>query len=214
MAGSKSQSNKAELMLGLLKAVHENESLTQRGAAQQIGVALGLVNTYLKRCIKKGYVKVVSAPRSRYSYYLTPKGFAEKSRLTAEYLSVSFNLFRTTRAQYSELFGYCERMNWSNIVFAGVGDLTDIALMCASGSSVKPVGFIDQNFKGTLFHNFPVKFNANAFKPLVIDSIVITDLIDPQGTYEAVEKQFTEKRILAPDMLNVSRSRDIGARAS
>ena len=58
MSGSRSPSSESELMLGLLKAVHENDQSTQRVLAKQVGMALGLVNTYLKRCIKKGYVKL------------------------------------------------------------------------------------------------------------------------------------------------------------
>jgi len=204
MSGGKSQANESEHMLGLLKAVHENDSLTQRLAAKQVGVALGLVNTYLKRCIKKGFVKVVSAPRSRYSYYLTPKGFAEKSRLTAEYLSVSFNLFRATRAQYTELFEFCTRQGWREIAIAGVGDLTEIALMCANTDDINLVGFIDPAIGEPRYHDLPVLEDAASFAG---HAVIITDLADPQGTYDSLSKYIAEERILVPDMLNVSRDK-------
>ena len=44
-----------------------------------MGVALGLANSYLKRCIRKGFIKITEAPANRYLYYLTPQGFAEKA---------------------------------------------------------------------------------------------------------------------------------------
>jgi len=203
MSGGKSQATESELMLGLLKAVHENDSLTQRVAAKQVGVALGLVNTYLKRCIKKGFVKVVTAPRSRYSYYLTPKGFAEKSRLTAEYLSVSFNLFRNTRAQYTEIFEFCRRQNWRDVGFAGVGDLTEIALMCANADDINLIAFIDQAIEGPRYQDIPVLENASSFAG---HAVIITDLADPQGTYDTIGKHVADECILVPDMLNVSRN--------
>ncbi len=88
MADPKTSSQTAntdgEITLGLLNTVHENTSLTQRSIAQELGIALGLTNAYLKRCVKKGFIKVRQIPRNRYVYYLTPKGFAEKSRLSAE----------------------------------------------------------------------------------------------------------------------------------
>jgi DNA-binding MarR family transcriptional regulator len=96
-----------EITLGLLQAVHENDSLTQRSAAQDLGIALGLANAYLKRCVKKGLIKVQQVPPNRYAYYLTPQGFAEKSRLTAEYLSYSFSVFRRARADWVCLFVFC-----------------------------------------------------------------------------------------------------------
>ena len=75
--------------LEILAIVQNSEQLSQRYLARQLGVALGLANSYLKRCVKKGWVKVQQAPANRYLYYLTPTGFAEKSRLTTQYLSYS-----------------------------------------------------------------------------------------------------------------------------
>ncbi|MFW1485239.1 winged helix-turn-helix transcriptional regulator, partial [Vibrio parahaemolyticus] len=77
---------------------------SQRRIAADLGVALGLVNAYLKRAIKKGFVKVGQAPARRYAYYLTPQGFSEKSRLTVQFLSDSFSLFRKAKEEYGKLF--------------------------------------------------------------------------------------------------------------
>ena len=66
------------IVLGLLESVERNGAQSQRLLASELGIALGLVNAYLKRCVKKGLVKVSEAPARRYAYYLTPKGFAEK----------------------------------------------------------------------------------------------------------------------------------------
>ena len=52
---------------------------------------------YIKRCLKKGWIKLKTVPKKRYIYYLTPKGFIEKSKLTAEYLTSSFSLYRNMR---------------------------------------------------------------------------------------------------------------------
>ena len=65
--------SESEITLGLLEAVQADGALTQRSAASQLGIALGLTNAYLKRCVKKGLIKVKQVPPNRYSYYLTPK---------------------------------------------------------------------------------------------------------------------------------------------
>jgi len=122
-----------EITLGLLTAVEANSQLTQRSAAKELGVALGLVNAYLKRCIRKGLIKVKQAPANRYAYYVTPKGFAEKSRLTVEYLSVSLAFFRSARSQCSDLFAECVARGHTRIALAGVGELAEIATLCAGG---------------------------------------------------------------------------------
>src|SRR5487761_2401135 len=57
----------------LLTSVEHDGERSQRRIAAELGIALGLVNAYLKRCAKKGLVKVHDAPARRYAYYLTPR---------------------------------------------------------------------------------------------------------------------------------------------
>src|ERR1039458_1430078 len=94
---NQSEADKSRLMLNLLDSVGRDGSQSQRRLAVELGIALGLVNLYLKRCIRKGFVKVSNAPAKRYAYFLTVEGFAEKSRLTLEYLTYSFSFFRQDR---------------------------------------------------------------------------------------------------------------------
>src|SRR5664279_857624 len=86
-----------EIVLGVLDAVERDQHVTQRHVAGELGIALGLANTYLRRCVRKGLIKMSQVPRRRYAYYLTPQGLAEKSRLTAQYLAHSFSFFRRAR---------------------------------------------------------------------------------------------------------------------
>ena len=78
---SENEEHDDRIVLSLLNSVDDGAQ-SQRRIAEELGIALGLVNAYLKRCVKKGLVKVSQAPARRYAYYLTPQGFAEKSRLT------------------------------------------------------------------------------------------------------------------------------------
>jgi Mn-dependent DtxR family transcriptional regulator len=72
-----SKGKENSMTLELLEAIEEKSDVTQRRLARELGVALGLANSYLKRCERKGLVKIHKAPANRYLYYLTPKGFAE-----------------------------------------------------------------------------------------------------------------------------------------
>ena len=81
-----------ERELEILTAIDEGRPLTQRDLSQRLGVALGLTNLYLKRLVRKGFVKVVQFPqkpaaRKRLRYLVTPMGIAEKSRLTYEHMA-------------------------------------------------------------------------------------------------------------------------------
>src|ERR1043165_6487926 len=107
--------HEARIMLNLLESVERDGGQTQRRLASELGVALGLVNAYLKRCVKKGLLKVGEAPARRYAYYLTPQGFAEKSRLTVEYLSASFSFFRRAREDCALVLAAARAQGWSRL---------------------------------------------------------------------------------------------------
>jgi DNA-binding MarR family transcriptional regulator len=82
-----------------LTSLEEGTVISQMTLSQRINVSVGLINALIKRAVRKGYVKVKSAPYKRYAYYLTPKGFAEKSRLVAQYLEISLGFFRQARQE-------------------------------------------------------------------------------------------------------------------
>src|SRR5258705_2722769 len=118
-AASSENNDDDRIVLSLLNSVDDGAQ-SQRRIAEELGIALGLVNAYLKRCIKKGLVKVSDAPTRRYAYYLTPQGLAEKSRLTLDYLSYSFSLFRRARAEYATVLEAARRRGFDRVVLAGV----------------------------------------------------------------------------------------------
>jgi DNA-binding MarR family transcriptional regulator len=207
MADSKTSTNTmnsdVEITLGVLNAVQENDSLTQRSVARELGIALGLANAYLKRCVKKGYVKVRQIPKNRYAYYLTPQGFAEKSRLTAEYLSQSFDFFRLARTQCEEIFLLCGERGWEKVMLVGVSDLGEIATLCSCKKPLVLVGFVDPGSDAASHAGLPVTNQMDALK--AADAALITDLSDPQATFDAASQILPRERVLAPDFLKVSR---------
>ena len=131
MTNSHSNSE-VEITLGLLKAVYSNAESTQRSLAADLGIALGLVNTYLKRCISKGYIKTRQIPRNRYAYYLTPTGFAEKSKLAAEFLHQSLSLFRQARADYRNILDLCAATGRKRLCLCGCSDLAEIFILLSA----------------------------------------------------------------------------------
>lgn len=204
-SGSSSDSlgNDARITLGLLNAVQDNHELTQRSVSKEMGIALGLVNAYLKRCVRKGYVKVRQIPRNRYAYYLTPKGFTEKSRLTAEYFSQSFKFFRLARIECDQLFELCAKRKWKRVVLAGASDLGEIATLCARDFPVTLVGFVDARSKEGTFAGLPVKADIGALGR--IDAVIVTDLREPQAAFDDAAARLTGERVLVPPFLRVER---------
>lgn len=195
----------AEITLGILNAVHENERITQRSVAQDLGIALGLANAYLKRCAKKGLIKVSQAPANRYAYYLTPQGFAEKSRLTAEYLSDSFQFFRRARNQCTESLRFAGQRGWSRVALYGASELAEIACLC-DAPDVDIVTVIDPARDQDSFAHLPMVESVKSAGE--IDALLLTTLTDPQAAYDTLTQTFPAARVLVPTLLRVTESKD------
>ena len=194
--------NQDEILLGVLTVVERDANTSQRGISRELDVALGLANAYLKRCVRKGLIKIKQVPRRRYAYYLTPRGFAEKSRLAGEYFSASFTFFRRARAQMSELMADCDRLNWHKVAFAGISDLAEVGVICAHDYPIKVVAVIEPARAGEKFCGLPVEASVAACGPL--DAIIVTDLTKPEKVFRAVGEELGVDRVLAPKLLQMA----------
>src|SRR6266540_1402085 len=111
--------------LQLLNEVERNAGVTQRSLANKLGVALGLTNLYLKRLAHKGYIKITTIPRHRIKYLLTPRGMAEKSRLTYLYMQYSLSYYRDMRNRLKGILSGLAGAGSKRIVIYGTGELAE-----------------------------------------------------------------------------------------
>ncbi len=192
----------ARIVLGLLESVERDGAQSQRKLASDLGIALGLVNAYLKRCVKKGLLKIGQVPPRRYAYYLTPHGFAEKSRLTVEYLSSSFSFFRRAREDCSSVLKAARARNWNRVVLVGVSDLAEIATICALEEGITIVAVMDANATSDRFVGTPVVRSLDA-APGECDGLVVTDLQATRESVKSVIDQFGAERVLVPALLGI-----------
>lgn len=193
-----------ETTLKILTAVENDSDKSQRALARDAEIALGLTNAYLKRCIRKGWIKVREAPARRYLYYITPKGFSEKTRLTAEYMANSFEMFRNTREQCDRLAKQCKERGFQRIALIGAGDLAEIAALSGLNSNIEIVAVVDPLSNQSQLAGFPVIRSLE--EAGTVDAVMITDIRAPQEAYESLVGWFPDAQILIPPMLHVSRS--------
>lgn len=192
---------KAHWQLDFLSAVERGEVVTQVSLSKRVGVAVGLINAVLKRSITKGYVKARQAPYKRYAYYLTPKGFSEKSRLVAEYLETSLHFFRKAREQYGGIFQAAKR-DGLRLAVIGSGDLVEIAVLAAMAEDVELVAIIAPDADRAT--RFGVRIQPSLAE-IAVDAVVIADSCQPQATFDAYAARLPDERILAPALLRITR---------
>lgn len=188
------------VMLRVLDAVERDSALTQRSLAKELDVALGLAHTYIKRCIKKGYIKISQAPAKRYAYYLTPHGFSEKAKLTAEYLNQSFCFFRYAKEQIQAVYDQCEHRGWRRLALAGASDLAEIAMLAATLRDVTLLGLVDAH--GTEGFALP-KLQPEDLSSMEVEAVVVTSLNQAQATYDGINAYMPAERIFTPPLLKI-----------
>ncbi len=186
----------------MLDAIESGERVTQRGLAAELGIALGLTNIYLKRCVSKGLIKVRKAPARRYAYYLTAKGFGEKARLTAKFLTRSLSFFRHAREDCSDLFLTCKAKKQHRIALVGAGDLSEIAILAALDSGLEVAFVFDETTNRQRLAGIPVVRNLQDLTN--VDAVVITDIRDPQGVYDRMVESFGPEKVVFPSLLRLS----------
>jgi DNA-binding MarR family transcriptional regulator len=194
--------DETRIVLGLLEYVERGGEQSQRRLASELGVALGLANAYLRRCVNKGLVKVRQAPARRYAYYLTPRGFAEKSRLTVEFMSHSFALFRRAKADCMAALESARARGYGRIALVGASDLAEIAAICALDGGFTITAVVDAGVKAERFAGAPVMPSMAALTPPP-DAVLITDMQNAAATMQEAVARFGADRVVVPALIGV-----------
>jgi DNA-binding MarR family transcriptional regulator len=179
--------------LQILDELSNNNSLTQRELSKRLGIALGLVNSYIKNLIKKGYITVKSIPPKRYVYYLTPKGFTEKTRLTYRLLQDYTRIYREARANLKKLFQEIQSEGTRRVVFAGADEVAEIAYITLQETKLELVGVMDDSQIGKEFFAFKVHPLKNLLQT-EYDVVIIASYLKRGQLYEALKELGIEEK--------------------
>jgi DNA-binding MarR family transcriptional regulator len=198
MTSNRDKTSERVILLGLLDAV-ERGDVTQRSLSRDLGIAVGLVNAYVKRCTKRGLIKVRQIPPRRYGYYLTPKGFVEKSQLVASYFVHSFDFFRRARTSCEATLSDAAKAGHKRIGLIGASELTEIAVIVATEIDVEIVVVIDSTVKRSRVLGIPVTEKLTVAAD--VDAVMITSLAQSQRSYEDAVSVFGAKRVYLPSIL-------------
>jgi DNA-binding MarR family transcriptional regulator len=171
--------------LKILEKVDNDVVPSQRDLARDLNISLGLVNSFIKRLVKKGYFKARHVPKNRMRYFLTPKGGSEKTRLTYEYIQHSYNFYKEARQKLRDLYTGLEHRDVSSIVFYGAGDLAEIAYLSLQETNIKLVAVVDDEKKGKRFMRYIVE-HPDRLVALNFDKILITSLNSKEFIYQRI----------------------------
>jgi DNA-binding MarR family transcriptional regulator len=170
----------------LLSEVSDEQPVSQRELAKRLGLALGLVNSYLKNFVTKGYIRIKNYPHNRYAYLLTPNGIAEKARLAYQHVNYFTSLYTVTRQDYLALFRRMEAAGIREVVFCGVDEVAEIAYLSLCETGLKMAAVIDDTRSGEDFFGVPV--NSFEAAPTAASHFAITSLKRRDELRQALHK--------------------------
>jgi len=181
--------------LQILNELSDNDSLTQRDLSSRLDIALGLVNSYIKNLVAKGFITVKSIPPRRYAYFLTPKGFTEKTRLTYDLLNDYTRIYREARSGLKELFSELRAEGIKRVAFAGADEVAEIAYITLQEMEMELSGVVDNDLAGKKFFGRDIR-PISKIRGMDYDCIVVTSYLKKEKIYrELLENETPDEKI-------------------
>jgi DNA-binding MarR family transcriptional regulator len=188
-----------EIVLRLLEQVESDDGVSQDRFARRVGIAKGLANAYFNRCLQKGWIRLRQVPKQRFLYYLTPKGFAEKARLTSEFLTSSYQFYRDARADMRALMAEAAQNGHTRLAVLGAEELAEIIAIVSEECPIDIVGFIAPDSERNRIAGLPVVANWSSIEGA--DGAIFATLQDARGVYESFRSQHPAVTVFVPRQL-------------
>jgi DNA-binding MarR family transcriptional regulator len=176
--------------LQFLEELEKTPNRSQRELSNKFGIALGVTNACLKRMARRGWIRLRKVPPRRIGYYLTPKGFAEKAKLTMTFLSYNIHHYSWLKAMIGAKFLEMVSQGVKRVIFYGVSDEMEVAYVTLQGTDMELVAIVDDNdgVKGKSILGREVK-DPREIAKLKADAIVITSILERARILENLKKQ-------------------------
>ena len=120
----------------LLNEIARDSLVTQASLAKRLGIAVGSVNWYIKRLIKRGYVKVSHLDRTRLQYDLTPEGMSVFTERALQYAKNSLKVYRSFRQQARSIVSELQAQGITQVRLQGNDEMMDILRLTCIESNI------------------------------------------------------------------------------
>ena len=199
MAGNKNTLFKpSESMrdLQFLEELEKTPNLSQRELSNKFGIALGVTNACLKRMARRGWIRLGKIPPRRIGYYLTPKGFAEKAKLTMTFFSYNIHHYSRLKAMIGEKFLEMASQGVRRIIFYGVSEEMEVAYVTLQGTDMELVAIVDDNdgVKGKNILGRKAQ-DPSEIDGLGADAILVTSILEKERILRNLKRRKNKIRL-------------------
>lgn len=132
----------------LLQHIEENPDTTQQEIAKVLGSATSMVNVYIDKHEKEGYMlREYKSPKVVY-YNITSKGVKRKNYLSICYIRELLDLYQLAKENVEKFLHGVEDRGFHNILLYGAGEVAETILSVIRDSNqlkLNVLGVIDDN---------------------------------------------------------------------
>lgn len=141
----------------IFEHLEETPHMSNRIATAKLGVSVKLTHIVVTKLIERGLIHTTKRDGRSFFYFLTPKGIAEKARLTYEFLDFTKQFYQKARQRSSEV---CQQLALSGVKFVallGAGDLAEITYLGISEHRLRLTHVYDDSPTSPNFMGLPVQ---------------------------------------------------------
>jgi len=175
--------------LNLLQELEKNPVISQRELSNRFGIALGVTNACIKRMVRSGWIRITGLNQRRIEYYLTPKGFTEKAKLTVDLISWTVRHYARLKDLIGSKLLEMQGEGVERVVFYGVCDEMEIAYITLQGVNLELVGIVEDDEKYSPQFIFGYELEpVSRVRELRPQGILITTTLESDRKMDRVKK--------------------------
>ena len=141
----------------ILEHLENSPFITHRMASSKLGVSVKLTHTLMRKMIQRGWVHATRRDGRSLFYFLTPKGIAEKVRLTYEFLDFSRQFYKQARKLSSEICQDLAIKGNKQVAMLGTGDLAEIVYLGINEHGLRLTNVFDPDQAGENFMGLAIQ---------------------------------------------------------
>jgi DNA-binding MarR family transcriptional regulator len=182
--------------LQFLEELEKTPNLSQRELSSKFGIALGVTNACIKRMVRRGWIRLKKIPPRRIGYYLTPKGFAEKAKLTGTFFSYNIHHYSRLKAVMAERFLEMAAHGVKRVIFCGVSDEMEVAYITIQGTGMELVAIVDDGdgVKGKNVLGRKIR-SPDQIGNLKADAILVTSILEKERILKKLKKRKNKAKV-------------------
>lgn len=162
----------------ILDLIEKDPYVTQRTLSDSIGASVSMINAYLEKYEKNGYLNRVHLTNKNVEYHISKKGIERKKLLNIEYLKSSYLIYSSAKENILLFLNQIIEKGFKKILLYGAGEVAEIMLQVINDNKNLPLEVLaviddDANKQGKFIMNIPIICNSS-IKEIDHDGILIS----------------------------------------